>query len=171
MFNYVYNIFYIDHDTRGEMSYFVYGSRLIENERQVRLKKYARKIGNLLRAVAAFFATIFLFLFMLVLPNLVQHVDPTLLKLLAFIFESLEHVIAHGVLPVVSTVIGHHSFCCVLAIVVTCVFNFATVAMAQGSCELEQKQEQEAYHFHRDELHRVAVCNTVSYKFKVCFLS
>ena len=153
------------------MFYFEYGSRVIENERKVKLQKYARKVCNLLHAIVSFFVTLFLFvLFNLLLPTLVQHVNLTFVKMLALIQESAELLVAQSALPAIS-IAYEHSFCWVLAIAFACVYHVGLVFMALGSNEGETEKEKETYGKDSEELHAKVICSTISYKHKVCFLS
>ena len=152
---------------------FTYGSRVVENERKVKLQKYARWVGNLLHAIVTVFVTLFLFiLFNFLLPILARNVDLTFVKMLYLVRDGAEVMLGHSVLSAFS-VASQQSFCWILAVAFTCAYQFGAVCIiaALGNFESETEKERESYRDDSEEAQAELVCSTVSYKYKVCFLS
>ena len=153
------------------MHSFTYGSRVIENEQQVRLHTHVRRIGNLLRAVVNFCLTFFLFVIInLVLRNLVGHTNFTFLSVMRFVQENAEVLVGNSALSVI-TFLYQHSFCLMLALAFSCVYPFdfvlSSIVNSASSCE-QDKQTQLNY----SQEHNLKVgYSAISYKHKVCFLS
>ena len=153
------------------MPSFVYGSRVIENERQVKFQRNVRKIGNLLHAVVSFFVTFFLFILInFLLRNLVQNANLTFDKMLNFVQQNAEFLLSHSALSVVSF-IYQHSLCFMLAVAFTCVYKLGvmlTSLVGTGSNFDKQKQ---SYNKDSQQFNTQTAFSTISYRHKVCFLS
>ena len=155
------------------MPSFKYGSRVIENEQQVRLERHVRRIGNWLQAIVNLFVTFFLFVLInVLLGNLVQHVNLTFVKTLHLVQESAEVLFSHNAMSATTTFVYQHSFSLMLAFAFFCVGilglmlihalvkgtgNFASKQLSYGKCTKEFNIETRE--------------TTVSYRDKVCFLS
>ena len=158
--------------TVEKMRNFTYGSRVIENEQQVRLQTNVRKIGNLLRAVVNFCLTFFLFVIInFLLRNLVQHTNFTFVTVLRFVQESAEMLLSNSALSVI-TFVYEHFFCLMLAVAFTCVYQFGFVLNGNtGRSVANFANEHKSFGRNSRENSTQIDCSTVSYRHKVCFLS
>ena len=153
------------------MPSFVYGSRVIENERQVKLQRNVRKIGNLLHAVVSFFVTFFLFVLInFLLRNLVQNVNLTFDKMLHVVQQNAELLLSHGALSVISF-IYQHSLCLMLAVAFTCVYQLGLMLMSLVNKDSDSDKQKETYAKDNQQLSAQVTFSAISYKYKVCFLS
>lgn len=154
------------------MTCFTYGSRIIENERQVKLNKHVSTLGNLLHATVTFFVTFFLFILLnCLLSNLVQHAHLTFVKMLHLVTESAETLLSQGAMSAVYFSHNQTLYVLVLALAFSCVYQFGVVfkALYNGDSDVDQQQESLAKTSY--ELHTEEVAGAVSYRYKVCFLS
>ena len=153
------------------MHCFKYGSRVIENERQVRLEQNVRNIGSLLRSIVMLFVTFFLFVLInCLLSNLIQNTHLSFIKLMNVLQESNKVLLNDGVLTVY--IAYQHSFALFLTVVtINCVYQFGlelkTLVYGKSSCDKEKAV------FDKDgrEFNTETTDGTVSYRYKVCFLS
>ena len=153
------------------MNSFTYGSRVIENEQQVRLHRNVRKIGNLLRAVVNFCATFFLFVLInFLLRNLEQHTSFTFFTVMRFVQESVEVLLSNSALSII-TFLYQHSFCLMLALAFTCVYQFGFVLSTLVSSGTNCEKDDYAHVKSSQECNTQVGCSTISYRYKVCFLS
>lgn len=154
------------------MHCFKYGSRVIENERQVRLEQNVRNIGSLLRAVVWLFVTFFLFVLInCLLSNLVQNTHLTFIKLMNAIQESGKLLLSDGVLSTVY-IAYQHSFALFLTVVTfTCVYQFSLALKTLASCNCSCDKENATYSKDSREISTQTADVTISYRYKVCFLS
>ena len=152
------------------MHCFTYGSRVIENEQQVRLHRNVRRIGNLLQAVVRVFVTFLLFaLLNFLLSNLVQNAHLTFIKLFNIVQESAEVLFSQSVTAL--SIAYQHSFCLILAVAFSCVYQFGIVFKALGNGKNDSDKEKETYSKDSCEYNTETGDSTVSYRQKVCFLS
>lgn len=153
------------------MHSFTYGSRVIENERQVKLQKHVRKIGNLLHAVATFVVTFLLFAFInVLLSSLVQNAHLTFIKILNLVQQGAEVFISHSALSVFS-IAYQHSVYMLLAFAFVCLYQVCIVLSALGNVEGDKEKENESYSKDSCQSDTQVGCNAISYRYKVCFLS
>ncbi|MCH5152665.1 MAG: hypothetical protein J1F68_01720 [Clostridiales bacterium] len=155
------------------MHSFNYGSRIIENEQQVRLECNVRRIGNLLHAVVRLFVTFFLFVLInILLSSLVQHVNLTFVKLLHLVQQSAEILFSQSALSAVTGFLYHQSFSLMLAVTFFCACLLELVILnllcrTTQNVELEKEKHTHIRRVFNTEAGEVAV----SYRQKVCFLS
>lgn len=153
------------------MRSFTYGSRVIENEQQVRLHMNVKKIGNLLHTVVSFSATFFLFVFInVLLSNLVQHTNFTFFTAMRLVQESVEVLFSTNALSFI-TFFYEHAFCIMLALAFTCVYQFAFVLKSLVDSESNSDKEKETYSNCTHDRYVQLNDSTISYRHKVCFLS
>ena len=155
------------------MHSFNYGSRVIENEQQVRLERNVRRIGNLLQWVVRFFVTFFLFLVInFLLSSLVQHVNLTFVKMLHLVQESAELLFSHSAMSAATTFIYQHSFCLMFAVASFCAYLLDSVLFKLlGESKDNSEREKTSYSKNNQEFCAQTGETTVSYRQKVCFLS
>ena len=153
------------------MHTFVYGSRVIENEQQIRLERHAKRVGSWVHTAVKFFAAFFFFVVLnTLLSNLAQHTNNLFTLNTWRIIEEGTRVLF------VDNAFTTSSFMCQFAIGVVsafaayCVAEYGFVLRALGVGS-EKKEDGEDG---RDDWRKVQTVdgfNTVSYKQKVCFLS
>ena len=154
-----------------KMHCFMYDSRVIENEQQVRLHTHVRKIGNLLHAVVSFFVTCFLFILInFLLSNLIQHTHMSMISTMRFVHSSAELLLSDSALSAISFAY-QHSFGIMLALAFSCVYGCALVLKSLCTSENNAEKEKETYSKDSGEFHTEVGCSTISYRHKVCFLS
>ena len=154
------------------MHCFKYGSRVIENERQVRLEQNVRNIGSLLRSIVMLFVTFFLFVLInCLLSNLIQNTHLSFIKLMSVMQESDKVLLNDGVLSTLY-IAYQHSFALFLTVVtINCAYQFGlelkTLVNGKSCCDKEKAM------FDKDsrEFNTETTDDTVSYRYKVCFLS
>ena len=157
--------------TVDKMRCFTYGSRVIENERQVKLQRHVRKLGNLLHAIVTFVVTFLLFaLINVLLSSIVQNAHLTFVKILKLVQEGVEVVLSHSAFSLFSFVY-QHSVGLLLAFAFGCLYQFGIVLKALGNGENEAEKEKETYGKRSCQFDTQVGCNAVSYRHKVCFLS
>ena len=154
------------------MHCFKYGSRVIENERQVRLEQNVRNIGNLLHTIVWLFVTFFLFVLInCLLTNLVQHMHLTFIKLLNVLHESDKLLLNNGILSTFYFAY-QHSFALFLTVVaLSCVYQFGLTLRTLANGKSESDDKQVSFDKDSNEFSTETTDNTVSYRYKVCFLS
>lgn len=154
------------------MPSFRYGSRVIENEQQVRLERHVRRIGNVLHAIVRLFVTFFLFVLInFLLSNLVQHVNLTFVKMMRLVQEVAEVLFSQSA-AAATTFMYQHSFSLMFVVASFCAFLMGLVLIkllnkGTDSSEGEHGSFNEDSHVFNTE-RGIA---TVSYRHKVCFLS
>ena len=154
-----------------KMPSFTYGTRVIENERQVRLKKNVRRIGDLLHAVVSLCFTFFLFVFInFLLSSIVQNTQLTFIKLLNLVQQNAEVLLSNSLLSVISFTY-QHSVCLLLAVAFTCVYQIGVMLKTMCSGEGDTEKEQEKHNKDQQQFQTEQVFSAVSYRYKVCFLS
>ena len=155
------------------MPSFKYGSRVIENEQQVRLERHVRRIGNWLQAIVNLFVTFFLFVLVnVLLGNLVQHVNLTFVKTLHLVQQSAEVLFSHNEFSIATTFVYQHSLALMLTIAFFCVSMLGLMlinALVKGTGNFASKQL--SYDKYTKEFNVQTRETTVSYRDKVCFLS
>ena len=151
------------------MRRFVYSSRVIDNERQIKLERNVKKVGSWIGIVVKFFVAFFFFVVLNALLNsLAQHTDLISLNTWKFIEEAARVIFAGNASNAHFVYIN--LMCFVMALTFTCVHEFGLVlkALDKGDENEETKQKDSK----REEgLRTVIGCSVVSYKNKVCFLS
>ena len=153
------------------MHCFLYDSRVIENEQQVRLERNVRRIGNLLHAVVNFFVTFFLFILInFLLSNLVRHTNLTFVSMLRFVQESAEVMVSQSALSAVC-IAYQHSLCIVLAFAFTCVYYIGLLLNSLCNGEVSTEKEHSTHSKDSGEFSANTGVSAVSYRDKVCFLS
>lgn len=155
------------------MPSFRYGSRVIENEQQVRLNSNVRKIGNWLHSIVRLFVTLFLFVLInFLLSSLVQHANLTFAKLLHLVQQSAEILFSQSALSAVSSFVYHQSLSIMLAVAFFCACLFELVII-KLLCKavINTEMEKETHSHFSKEFDTEKGETIVSYKQKVCFLS
>ena len=154
------------------MRSFKYGSRVIENERQVRLEQNVRNIGNLLHTIVWLFVTFFFFVLInFLLSSLVQNMHLSFIKLMNVLVESNKLLLSDGILSTVYFAY-QHSFALFLTVVaIGCAYKFglALTTLVNGECERDK--EKAVFDEDNRDFNTETTDNTVSYRYKVCFLS
>lgn len=155
------------------MHTFVYGSRVIENEQQIRLERHAQRIGSWVGTVVKFLAAFFSFVALnALLGNIVQHTNlfsvNTYVNLLRFLEEATRVLFVDNAFTT-SSFMCQFAIGVVSAFAVYCVaeYGFTLRTLGVGS----EKQEDEEDHDTYRQSQTVVGFNTVAYKQKVCFLS
>ena len=155
------------------MPSFKYGSRVIENEQQVRLERNVRRIGNVLHAIVRLFVTLFLFVLInFLLSSLVQHINLTFEKMLHLVQQSAEVLFSHSAMSAITTFIYQHSFCLMFAVAFFCASLLESLLiklLGQGNDSSER--EHTTYNKESCEFNTETGVTAVSYRHKVCFLS
>ena len=156
-----------------KMHSFNYGTRVIENEQQVRFERNVKRLGNLLHWIARLFVTFFLFVLInLLLSSLVQHVNLTFIKMLNLVQESAEVLFSQSAMSATTTFISQHSFCWMFAVAFFCASLLGSVLFkVLGECKGSSESAKESYSKNNQEFCDKTCETTVSYKQKVCFLS
>ena len=158
--------------TVRKMPSFKYGSRVIENEQQIRLERHVRRIGNLLHAVVRFFVTFFLFVLInFLLSNFVQHTNLTFVKMFQLVHQNAEVLFEQSMLSAVTSFTYQHSFCIILAVAFSCVYQFVPMLSAIGNSCGNSEKETESFRKDSQESDTEKGNSTVWYRHKVCFLS
>ncbi|MCH5156690.1 MAG: hypothetical protein J1G02_02295 [Clostridiales bacterium] len=154
------------------MRCFKYGSRVIENERQVRLEQNVRNIGSLLHAVAMFFVTFFLFVLInFLLSNLIQNTQLTFIKLMNVLQNGGKELLTDSVLSTIYFAY-QNSFALFLTVVTfTCVYQFGLTLKTLVYVASESDKQKSTYSKEGREFNTKTADVTVSYRYKVCFLS
>lgn len=153
------------------MPSFKYGTRVIENEQQVRLEKNVKRIGNWLQAIVRVFVTFLLFVLInALLSNLVQHTQLTFVKMMGLVQESAEMLLSHSAMSALY-LSYQHTLSWILAIAFICVYEIAVVVSALNSGENEPKQANTTFNNDCRSFDTENVDSVVSYRHKVCFLS
>ena len=153
------------------MHSFTYGSRVIENEQQVRLERNVRKIGNLLHAVVRFFVTFFLFILInILLSNILQHAHLTLVYTLRLLNNITEVLLNESALSVIYFAYNHSVYI-LLAFTFTCIYLCSLVLRALVKCDNKSEKGIETYCKENQKFSKKISDSTISYRHKVCFLS
>ena len=157
------------------MQSFVYGSRVIENEQQITLKRSAQKIGNKIQSVVKAFVAFFLFVGLnALLGNLVQHTN--LFSANAYV-TTMRFVEEATRILLIDNFFTTSSFVCQLAISIVSAVVFAGVVeydlvlRALGNANERGEDEKDDYSKHEEHSQTANGYNVVSYRQKVCFLS
>lgn len=152
------------------MHTFVYGSRVIENEQQIRLERRVKTFGNFVGTVVKFFVA-FLFFVVLntLLSNLAQHADGLFtVNTYRFLQESVRVFFVDNAFTTTS-------FMCQFAISLltatfVCAAEFGLVLRTLGAGDKPEKEhsDHKACEYQPRTVNGYSI---VSYKQKVCFLS
>ena len=153
------------------MHTFVYGSRVIENEQQIRLESNVKKFGNFVQTVVKFFVVFILFtLINAMLSNLAQHTNLFSLSSWRLVEEAVRLLIVDNAFTTSS--MFYQDFLAVVAsLTFVCVHEYGLVVRTlSGACEHNDgEQSDSSKHF--EQVQVVNTCAVVSYRHKVCFLS
>ena len=154
------------------MPSFKYGSRVIENEQQVRLERHVRRIGNVLHAVVRLFVTFFLFILInFLLSSLVQHANLTFMKMLHLVQESAEVLFSQGA-AAITTFMYQHSFSLMFVVAFFCASVLELVLIKLlGNGTDSSEREHNSYNRDNCEFNTETGRAAISYRHKVCFLS
>ena len=156
------------------MHTFVYGSRVIENEQQIRLERKVQKFGNFVGTVVKFCVAFFLFVSLnALLSNLAQHTNlfslNTYINTYRFIQEATRVLFVDNAFTTTSF-IYQFAISLITAAFVS-VAGYGLVLRTLGSCNEHGKEEQDDHKKSEQHPQTVNSFGTVSYKLKVCFLS
>ena len=153
------------------MHTFVYGSRVIENEQQIKLERRVKKLGSWVRLLVKFLAAFFFFVVLnTLLSNLAQHTNDL------FTMHTYRLIQEGTRVLFVDNAFTTSSFVCQFAIGVVsafasyCVVEYGVVLRALGVGNEKQEDEQ-CDHDENRPAQTVVGFNAVAYKQKVCFLS
>lgn len=148
------------------MHRFLYGSRVIENERTETMKSEIRKTGSTLRQVVKFFVMLVIVILVnLMLRGLARHADMSL-NMVHMVQDGFYCMANDNPLSVITFLFGHlfssvwmWVCCAALGLIaigckVLCVCSHRTGSVRRKIAHAASKQY-----------------STVSYRFKVCFLS
>ena len=155
------------------MPSFRYGSRVIENEQQVRLERHVKRIGNVLHAIVRLFVTFFLFILInFLLSSLVQHVNLTFVKMMHLVQQSAEMLFSQSAMSAATTFVYQHSFSLMFVVAFFCaslleLLLIKLLGNGTDSSEREHNSYNKDSRVFNTETGRVAI----SYRHKVCFLS
>lgn len=154
------------------MRTFVYGSRVIENEQQIRLERRVKKLGSWIRTLAKSFAA---FLFFVVLNALLNHLaqhtnDLFTVNTYRLIQESARVLLIDNAFST-SSFVTHVVLNIVSALTFVCVVRYALVVQALGNSDEHKEKEQDSHNKCEERPQTVNGYSIVSYKQKVCFLS
>ena len=154
------------------MRSFVYDSRVIENERQVKFERNAKMFGSMVRTIVKFFAAFFFMVILNLLLNsfssLAQYSNLFSVSTWHFIEEATRVLFVDN--PFATTYLICQNFIClVLALSFTCAIELSNIIKALDNGD-EQK-DQDDHHERVEKIETVNCYNVVSYKNKVCFLS
>ena len=156
------------------MHTFVYGSRLIENEQQIRLEHHAKRVGSWVHTVVKFLVAFFSFVGLnALLSNIVQHTNlfsvHTYLDFLRFVEEATRVLFVDNAFTT-SSFMYQFAIGLISGLVVSCVAEYEFVLRALGVGD-EREENEENKHDDSRQAQSPVVFNTVSYRQKVCFLS
>ena len=154
------------------MRTFVYDSRVIENEQQIRLEHKVKKFGNVVGMFVKFFVVFFFFVVInTLLSNLVQH-NNNLFTINTWrnIDEAVRVLFVDNAFTT-SSFIFQFAISIVSALTFSCLDEYGLFLRALGNAD-EHKQEKQDNYNKREERNQTVDCySTVSYRQKVCFLS
>ena len=153
------------------MHTFVYGSRVIENEQQIRLERKVRKLGSWVHTLVKFLAAFFFFVVLnTLLSNLVQHTnDLFTINTYRIIQESMRVLFVDNAFTT-SSFVCQFAIGVVSAFAAYCVVEYGVVLRALGVGSEKKENEEDEHDYERVSIVS-NLFNTVSYKQKVCFLS
>lgn len=151
------------------MHRFLYGSRVIENERVASMESKFLKAGSIIHGVVRFLSMFFAICMLnILLSNLTRHTTLVTVNSLRALEEGISLLINDSTLSVI-TFAYHHMFTALFAIVCfAVVFTLTVSALCFKTVGFVGVKGSRV---HSDaQKDRKASC-AVSYKFKVCFLS
>ena len=154
------------------MRTFVYGSRVIENEQQIkfehRFKLFGNCVGMVVKLVAAFF---FFVVLNTLLSNLAQHTDHLFtVNTYRLIQEGTRVLLIDNVFTTTS-IIYQDIFSIVSALAAAFIVEYGLVMHMLGNTDSESASDEKKNCNSEQRTLTVNGYNTVSYKQKVCFLS
>lgn len=152
------------------MQYFQYGSRVVENERMLRLKSNVRTVGKAVKAIVNFFVAVLIFVALnTLLHNLAQSTGLFSLSTYRIFVESANIIAYNDALTFVSY-LYQHSVCILLSFVFTCACCVCCIIFAMGG---KTKAAKGAATYTRNDFSQGAVSSNsvISYRHKVCFLA
>ena len=154
------------------MHSFVYGSRVIENEQQIRLESRVKNFGNFVHMVVKFFAAFIFFVVLnTLLSNLAQHTNSLFTLNTWRLIEEGSRVLFVDNAFTTTSFVYQFAISLVSALTITCVAEYGWVLRALGAND-EHAEEEHSNRCKREEKpHTVNTYGLVSYKQKVCFLS
>ena len=155
------------------MRSFVYDSRVIENERQVKLERQARFVGNLVRTVVKMLVAFFFFVVLNMLINAIaQYTNLFSLSTWNFIEEAIRVLVVDNVITT-SSVVYQSLLCIVSGLVLAGVGELAMLVLIgqQDTNSSERQEKQHTRGKREDNQQSTSNYGIVSYKNKVCILS
>ena len=151
------------------MRSFVYESRVIENERQVKLERQAKQVCSALRVAAKALAAFFFFIVLnLLLNSHMQYTNMFSVNTWHFIEEAARVLFVDNA-SVTEALLYEDFICFVLALSFICISEFSLVVKALDNGK--DNKEKCNYTKREDKPQTVSNCGLVAYKNKVCFLS
>ena len=153
------------------MRTFVYGSRIIETEQQIKFERRVKTFGNWLHAIVDFFLALFLFaLINLLLTHLAQQYYLFSLNTCHLLQECARVLLVDNAIST-AAFIRHQVVNFVAALVVEGVMEYAFAVRAYAGASVHDEKEHDDNSKHTEALLPVSICSVFSYKNKVCFLS
>ena len=153
------------------MQYFQYGSRIVENERVIRLESKVRKFGNMICGIVEFFVAVILFTTLnSLLHNLSQNVGLSSISSYRLLVESINLFANNDALAFVLHIYDHVSGI-VMTLTFTCVCVIAYMISICRCSEANSVQNSSTYACENFVQSAVDVHSVLSYRHKVCFLA
>ena len=152
------------------MRTFVYGSRVIENDQQIRLERKVKKVGNFVGTIVKFFVAFLFFVALnIILSNLAQHPNFSTVHVYRIIQEGARVLLIDNAFST-SSIIYQDILGIVAALTFISVAEYGFVVHLFGDTdESSLKQAHNGKREHKPQT--VNYCGIVSYKQKVSFLS
>ena len=153
------------------MHTFVYGSRVIENEQQIRLERHAKRVGSWVHTAVKFLAAFFFFVVLnTLITNLAQHTNNLCTLNTWRIIEEGTRVLFVDNAFTTSSFVCQFAIGVVSAFAAYCVVEYELFLRALGvGADGEEKERDDTDC--TSQAQTSTLFNTVSYKQKVCFLS
>ena len=151
----------------------MYDSRVIENERQVKLERQARFVGNLVQTVVKMLVAFFFFVVLNMLINAIaQYTNLFSVSTWNFIEEAIRVLVVDNVITT-SSVVYQNLLCIVSGLMLVGIGELAMLVLI-GQQDANTSDSQEKKHTHgkrEDKQQSTSNYGIVSYKNKVCILS
>ena len=154
------------------MRTFVYGTRIVENEQQIKFVRRVRLFGNCVGMIVKFFAAFIFFIVLnAILTNFAQHTGQLFtLNAYRVIQEGLRVLIVDNAFST-SSIIYQDLFAIVSALAAVAVTEYGLVVNLFGNYAPASAGNEKQSHKREQRVQTVNAHSIVSYKQKVCFLS
>ena len=152
------------------MRTFVYDSRVIENERQIKFERNAKQFGNIIGMVVKFLvAFIFFVVFNALINTIAQHSNIFSVNTWRFIEEATRVLVVENAFA--TNFLSQNVICFVLALSFTCFSELGLMVQVGNGVGRSSEKKQQRTKEREAGLQTFNQHNFVSYKDKVCFLS